>query len=96
MDQPSVSQVWTFLISESCLYILAEHCASLFQPQYVDGLLNPSHKTFSFTTIDKLEDYLEEVGCVDMILLGIFIVLVLYADNIVLMERFPYDPEKQL
>ena len=30
--------------------MLVEHCASLFQPQYVDGLLNPSHRTLSFTT----------------------------------------------
>ena len=30
--------------------MLAEHCASLFQPQYVDGLLNPSHRILSFTT----------------------------------------------
>ena len=34
----------------SWLYILAEHCASLVQPQYVDGLLNPSHRILSFTT----------------------------------------------
>ena len=51
MDQPSVNQVWTFLISETCCYILAEHCAFLFQPEYVDGLLNPSHRTLSFTTM---------------------------------------------
>ena len=50
LDQPSGIQVWNFLISEYFLYILAEHCASLFQPQYVDGLLNHSHRTFSFTT----------------------------------------------
>ena len=24
--------------------------ASLFQPQYIDGLLNPSHRILSFTT----------------------------------------------
>ena len=30
--------------------MLAEHCAYLFQPQYVDGLLNPSHRILSFTT----------------------------------------------
>ena len=35
--------------------MLVEHCASLFQPQYVDGLLNPSHRTLSFTTIWFLE-----------------------------------------
>ena len=31
--------------------MLAEHYPSTFQPQYVDGLLNPSHRTLSFTTI---------------------------------------------
>ena len=30
--------------------MLAEHYASLFQPPYVDGLLNPSHMKLSFTT----------------------------------------------
>ena len=30
--------------------MLDEYYASLFQPQYVDGLLNPSHKILSFTT----------------------------------------------
>ena len=30
--------------------MLVEYCASLFQPQYVDGLLNPSHRILSFTT----------------------------------------------
>ena len=30
--------------------MLAEHYPSTFQPQYVDGLLNPSHRTLSFTT----------------------------------------------
>ena len=50
LDQPSVNQVWTFLISKSCLYMLAEHYTTTFQPQYVDGLLNPSHRILSFTT----------------------------------------------
>ena len=50
LDQPLVYQLWIFLISETCCYMLAEHCASLFQPQYVDGLLNPSHRILSFTT----------------------------------------------
>ena len=40
-----LSHLWNLL-----LYMLVEHCASLFQPQYVDGLLNPSHRTLSFTT----------------------------------------------
>ena len=50
LDQPSINQVWTFLISKYCLYILAELYASTFQPQYVDGLLNPIHRILSFTT----------------------------------------------
>ena len=29
--------------------MVAKHCASLFQPQYVDGLLNASHTILSFT-----------------------------------------------
>ena len=33
-----------------CLYLLAEPYTSTFQPQYVDGLLNPSHRILSFTT----------------------------------------------
>ena len=50
LDQTSFVKVWTILISETCLYILAEPFASTFQPQYVDGLLNPSHRILSFTT----------------------------------------------
>ena len=34
----------------TCFYMLDKHCASLFQPRYVDGLLNPSHRILSFTT----------------------------------------------
>ena len=45
-----LAKVWTIPISETCLYILAELFASTFQPQYVDGLLNPIHKILSFTT----------------------------------------------
>ena len=30
--------------------MLAKHYASFFQPQYIDGLLNPSHRKHSFTT----------------------------------------------
>ena len=50
LDQPSVNQVWTFLISKYCLNKLAELYASTFQLEYVDGLLNPSHRILSFTT----------------------------------------------
>jgi hypothetical protein len=46
--------------------------------------------------IDKLEGCLEEVGCVSTSLVGIVIILLLYADNIVLMARSPYDLDKQL
>ena len=49
LDQPSFVKVWTILIYESCLYILAGLYASLFQPQYVDGLSNPNHKKLSST-----------------------------------------------
>ena len=50
LEQPSFVKVWTILISQTCLYMLAEHYTSTFQPQYVDGLLNPSHRTLSFRT----------------------------------------------
>ena len=40
--------------------MLAEHCASLFQPQYVDGLLNHSHRILSFTTVADRAKALEE------------------------------------
>jgi hypothetical protein len=41
--------------------------------------------------IDKLEDCLEEAGCVDPTLTGIVIILLLYIDDIVLMVRSPHD-----
>ena len=37
--------------------------------------------------IDKLEGCLEEASCVDTILVGIVIILLLYADDIVLLAR---------
>ena len=43
--------------------------------------------------IDKLEGYLEEVGCVNINIAGIIIILLLRADDI--MVRSPYDLEKQ-
>ena len=52
LDKPLFVKVWTILISETCLYILAKLFSSLFQPQYVDGLLNPSHKKL-FSTADS-------------------------------------------
>jgi hypothetical protein len=41
------------------------------------------------TYIDKLEDWLEDPGCVSLTLVGIFIILLLYVDYIILMARSP-------
>jgi hypothetical protein len=46
--------------------------------------------------IDKLEDCLENIGCVGPTLTDILINLLLYVDDIVLMERSPLDLENQL
>jgi hypothetical protein len=46
--------------------------------------------------IDKLEDCLEVAGCVGPTLASIVIILLLYANDIVLMARNPYDLSKQL
>ena len=46
--------------------------------------------------IDKLEIFLEEASCADTILAGIVIILLLYATDSVLMERCPFDLDKQL
>jgi hypothetical protein len=46
--------------------------------------------------IDKLEYWLEDVGCTGPTLTGIVIILLLYVDDIVLMERNPYDLSKHL
>jgi hypothetical protein len=46
--------------------------------------------------IDKLERCLEKAGCVGTILARIVIILLLYADDIVLMARCPFDLNKQL
>jgi hypothetical protein len=46
--------------------------------------------------IDKLEECLEKAGCVGPTLTGIVINLLLYADDIALMERSPHDLENQL
>ena len=45
-----LAKVGTITISKTCLYMLAEPYTSTFQPQYVDGLLNPSHRKLTFTT----------------------------------------------
>jgi hypothetical protein len=46
--------------------------------------------------IDKLEECLEKEGCVSPTLTGIVTSLLLYSDDIVLMERRPHDLENQL
>ena len=46
--------------------------------------------------IDKLEGCLEEARCAGMILAGIVIIILLYADDIVLLTRCPYDLDKKL
>ena len=46
--------------------------------------------------IDKLEDCLEKAGCVSHTLIGIVINLLIYDDDIILMERSPHDLENQL
>jgi hypothetical protein len=46
--------------------------------------------------VDKLEDCLEKAGCVGPTLTGIVINLLLYFDDIVLMESIPHDIENQL
>ena len=46
--------------------------------------------------IDKLEGCLEEAGCAGTTLAGIVIILLLYADNIVLLARCSSDLDKQL
>lgn len=44
--------------------------------------------------IDKLEGFLEVAGCASTFLAGIVIILLLYADDIVLLARFPSDLDK--
>jgi hypothetical protein len=46
--------------------------------------------------IDKLEDCLEKVGCVGPTLTGIVINILLYSNDVVLMERSPHDLENKL
>jgi hypothetical protein len=46
--------------------------------------------------IDKLEDCLENTSCVGPTLTGIVINILLYSNDIVLMERGPHDIENQL
>jgi hypothetical protein len=46
--------------------------------------------------IDKLEDCLEKIDCVDPTLTGIVINIFLYVDDISLMEISPHDLENEL
>ena len=46
--------------------------------------------------IDNLEDFLEKAGCVSPTLTSIVISLIIYEDDIVLMERSPHDLENHL
>ena len=46
--------------------------------------------------INMLEMCFEEAGCLDRILTGIVIIILIYADDIVLMEMHPSDLDKQL
>jgi hypothetical protein len=52
--------------------------------------------TFFSIYINKLQICLEEAVCVGPTLIGIVIVLFIYVDYIVLMERSSYDLGKQL
>ena len=57
--------------------------------------ISPSPTLFGIY-INKLEGYLEEAGCASTILVGIVIILLLYDDDIVLLERCPSDLDKKL
>ena len=56
----------------------------------------PLSPTLFGVYIDKLEGCLEEAVCAGTILAGIVIILLLYADDIVLMARCSSDLDKQL
>jgi hypothetical protein len=45
--------------------------------------------------IGNLEDYLEEVGCARMKMEGLIIILLLYANDVVLLTKRTFDLDKQ-
>ena len=55
----------------------------------------PLSPTLFSIYIHKLEKCLEEADCVGTILAGIVIILLLYADDIALMARCPFDLDKK-
>ena len=56
----------------------------------------PLSPTIFFIYNDKLEKCLEKASCTDTILAEIYIILLLYANDIVLMARFPFDLGRKL
>ena len=56
----------------------------------------PLSPTLLPISINKLKSYFEEAGCVHATLTGTAIIIFLYANDIVLMERSSYDLNKQL
>ena len=55
----------------------------------------PLSPTLLGVSFDKLENCLEEAGLTGTILVGIVIILLLYDDDIFLMERCPSDLDKK-
>jgi len=66
------------------------HCNIWFKQGY------PLSPTVFDIYIDKLQVFLEDVGCVGPNLISIVIILILYVDDIVIMVKSPYDLGKQL
>ena len=56
----------------------------------------PLSPTLFGICINKLEGCLEEAHSAGTILAGIVIILLLYADDIILLDRCPFDLDKQL